>query len=526
MKKVWVIHPFLFALWPILFVYSQNLEHLSLSQIWTSVLVLLGFTLVFFFLLLVLLRNAMRAGLLLSLFLILFFSYGQAYRILWGGQGGESLTNRQSILMAAWAILYLAGTALLIRIKRGLEDITKIVNVVALVLVLTSAFNVGSYELRRKSVSKNDIHANQVKIEQTHPVQADMLPDVYYIILDGYARADVLADIYNYDNSGFLSFLREKGFFVASKSQSNYAHTALSLASSLNLTYLDAQAAEIGLDSTDREPLGTLIKNSAVIQFLKEQGYSIVAFPTGYSITDLDNADIYFGQTRSLNELEIGLLSSTPIPWLAANQSSSNPYASHAHRIRYTLDHLAETAQLPSPHFVFAHVLGPHPPFVLDEQGRDNFPEGEFNLGEGSHFLETNTRAEYLAGYTAQLTFITNRMESILDDLISQSSRPAIIIVQADHGPGSLLDWDHPENTYFRERLSILDAYLLPGTGAASLYDEITPVNTFRLIFNTYFGTDLQKLPDKSYFSTWERPYQFIDVTDDVRSDRPAPNPE
>ena len=43
----------------------------------------------------------------------------------------------------------------------------------------------------------------------------------------------------------------------------------------------------------------------------------------------------------------------------------------------------------------------------------------------------------------------------------------------------------------------------------------LTPVNTFRLIFNHYFGTDLELLKDESYFSTWDRPYEFVRFTDD-----------
>jgi hypothetical protein len=106
----------------------------------------------------------------------------------------------------------------------------------------------------------------------------------------------------------------------------------------------------------------------------------------------------------------------------------------------------------------------------------------------------------------------------VVDTILSRATRPTIIILQADHGPGLHLDWDNIDNTYHKERFSILNAYLLPNGGAADLYDEITPVNTFRVTLNRYFGTELELLPDRSYFSTWERPYQFYDVTEEVRS--------
>ena len=522
-KKPLAIHPFLFALFPILFVYSQNLEQLALSQIWTSVLILLGFTLVAFALFALILRDARRAGIILSLFLFLFFSYGYFYKLIWRGQTHDSLVPGYLVLLIAWVVIFAGGSALAIKVGRRLPDITKVLNIVALVLVITSLLNIGVFELRTGAGRQDDGGSKPIEIAQTRAVQADTLPDIYYIILDGYARADILTEVYDYDNSEFLDYLKQKGFYVADKSQANYAHTALSLASALNLGYLDDLAARVGLESNDRQPIEQVMKSNAVFQFLKQQGYATVAFATEYDPTDLDNADIFLGAGPALNTLQIGLITSTPIPWLVAGQSEFNPYAPHANRILYTLDHLPDTAQLPAPHFVFAHVLGPHPPFVFDEQGNEIQPDRAFNLGEGSHFFEGGgTREEYVKGYTAQLTFINGKVKAMIDELLSQSSRPTLIILQSDHGPGLLLDWDNPGNTYFKERLAILNAYLLPGGGSADLYPEITPVNTFRLIFNRYLGTDLEQLEDESYFSTWERPYEFINVTDDVRSDKPA----
>src|SRR5215211_254514 len=63
-------------------------------------------------------------------------------------------------------------------------------------------------------------------------------PDIYYIILDGYGRQDVLEEVYGYRNEEFLSYLRSRGFFVADEAHSNYIQTPLSLSSSLNFDYI------------------------------------------------------------------------------------------------------------------------------------------------------------------------------------------------------------------------------------------------------------------------------------------------
>ncbi len=65
-------------------------------------------------------------------------------------------------------------------------------------------------------------------------------PDIYYIILDGYGRGDVLKSVYGFDNEKFYNELENRGFFIARKSNANYAQTTLfSLASSLNMEYLE-----------------------------------------------------------------------------------------------------------------------------------------------------------------------------------------------------------------------------------------------------------------------------------------------
>jgi hypothetical protein len=80
-------------------------------------------------------------------------------------------------------------------------------------------------------------------------------------------------------------------------------------------------------------------------------------------------------------------------------------------------------------------------------------------------------------------------MLPILQTLISNSPNPPVIIVQGDHGMQG------------PNRLKNLSAFYLPGSGKDKLYPTITPVNTFRIVFNTYFGTNLPMLPDKSYKS-------------------------
>lgn len=160
---------------------------------------------------------------------------------------------------------------------------------------------------------------------------------------------------------------------------------------------------------------------------------------------------------------------------------------------------------------VIVHIVSPHPPFVLDKAGNSIVPNRPYLPGDGEAF-GGNSR-EYQRQYVEQLEYINKRILSAIDSILAESTTPPVIILQGDHGPGSLLRRDNINDTCIWERSSILNAYLLPGTKVDGVYPEITPVNTFRLIFNNYFGTNYDLLPDLTYFSPQSYPYDFTDVT-------------
>ena len=101
-------------------------------------------------------------------------------------------------------------------------------------------------------------------------------------------------------------------------------------------------------------------------------------------------------------------------------------------------------------------------------------------------------------------------------DSILANNKNSIIILQGDHGPCLLADWEKPDETCWKECYSILNAYYMPANVADKFYNSITPVNTFRIISNTYFGTSYKLLEDRSYFY---KKGKLIDVTDKVDSD-------
>jgi hypothetical protein len=159
-------------------------------------------------------------------------------------------------------------------------------------------------------------------------------------------------------------------------------------------------------------------------------------------------------------------------------------------RTLFTLDQLDKLSYIQGPKLVFAHIIAPHPPYVFGPAGE---PIEAADVGT----TKTQEGADH---YRDQALYISNRMKEIVPKIIANSNPPPIIVIQGDHGPTVA---SRP-----RSRMSNLNAYFLPGV-AAPVYPTVTPVNTFRIIFNAYFGQDLELLDDVSLYSDYTDPFNF-----------------
>jgi len=512
MKKLIVVHPLLFAVFPILALYAYNVAEVAPAEIVLPTAIVLGTTLFLLLLSGVLLRNLKKAGILLSIFLVFFFSYGHVANAV----EGWGVTYK--ILLPVWVLLIVCGAYFAIRTQRDLRTLTNILNTVAITLVIVPAISIAVHET---SAASHDITpADSVETNTVDLGEVDSLPDIYYIVLDRYASASTLKEIYDFDNSEFIDYLSDRGFYVASESSSNYLKTALCLASSLNMEYINYLSEEVGEESDDLEPIYAMLEDYEVWRFLKSRGYQFIHIGSWWEPTRENKyADININHCQvpefSMNLLETTMVypiveASSELPeWMRA------PFIGefrdlHRNSILYNFEKLAEIPSMEGPKFVFAHMFIPHEPYVFDR--------------DGNHLtLEEANERSRTVNYVDQLIFANSKVTALLDELLSSSEVPPIIILQADEGPFPLryeLDednfiWEEATEAEIREKMGILNAYYLPNVDTSLLYPSITPVNSFRVVFNLYFGADFELLPDKGYaFHSGRYPYKFIDVTD------------
>jgi hypothetical protein len=504
------VYPFAIAIYPILYLWAQNVRELDPADLVLPASIAVG-SVVALWGLLALRMDGARAGLMATVLYILFITVESAPAgVNQALTGLTGLWVRQQVhvppaLVVVLEILGTCALGLLIVWGPAAHRWVPHWNLFALVLILQPLGTVLPAWGRRPHNAPGDSpHALAVL---QRPARR---PDIYYIILDGFARADVLRELYGYDLDPFLARLERRGFYVARESTSNYCQTPLSLASSLNGRYLEQR------DSVQFPAPVHYFHHNAVIASLRPLGYRFATFSTGFDFTDDPEADFYLSPFAARGAFHQLLIESTPLRHLVRAQAERDSYAMSRERTLYLLKTLPEVARIPGPTFTVAHILSPHPPFLFGPDGADvSRHEVRYRLDDGDSFRRYYDvpATSFVEGYRAQVAFLARRVESVIEQILARSPEPPVIILQSDHGPGLGLNVTSAERTDHWERMSILNAYYFPKSRNAGLNPTVTPVNTFRILFNNEFGTHLALLPEESYYSPWDAPFDFTRVT-------------
>ena len=505
------LYPLLFAIFPLLAFYNSNIEKMKFIRIVELLEISVACTIGLWLLLNIFIKNRQKSSLLVTYFLLMFYSYGHVYNMLEGLLFKNPEGENNIGLFSFWLILLIVGGFLIIRLDKNLATFTRLICLIGIYLILISFFQIAYFNLRlNKIISPNlltDKVDNLLNLEELdRPLGKVSSPNIYYIILDGYASNEVLKDIYGYGNMEFVDFLESKGFNLALEARSNYSQTALSLASSLNMKYINYLTEVLGENSTNKIIASDMIKNNEVLKFLKKQGYQTIHFSSGWrGGTDRNRfADVNIYCVRN-NDLFTVLSLTTmfrPFENIIILRSTRE-------RILCTFARLASiSGDFDDPIFVFAHIVSPHPPFVFGSNG-EVINDSKLNKAND---LESWTNKE---AYLNQLKFINIEVKELVGKLTSDKNNLPIIIIQADHGSASTPGMEEYNPNLIQERMRPFVASYLPGKDNF-IPDSITPVNIFRLIFNNYFNTKYEVLENKVYFSTYGKPYKFIDVTDNI----------
>lgn len=491
LKADFPIHPFLFGIFPIILLYENNIFQVEITEILgPSILIISVISIVIFCCYLIKI-NLNKIALFLSIILFLNFSFRPIEELFininFFTLPRMGYTEYFAII---YFVLFLLSAYFIARTKKTLTEITKILNFISIILILTAVLYISLTLISsHNSINNNSTESKHIDFSGSSLQPSDR--DIYYIIPDRYPGADTLQGLYQYDNSPFINNLTKRGFHIINHSRSNYGETILSLPSSLNMEYLDSPLTY--------NRMMDKIENNNVMTFLKSQGYTIVFFRSAsYYTNENQNADIEYNErffnegtefqmALKQNSFFIRVINYLSVTFFKYQIIYPDGPDSKTNTLN-TLSNLSKISKIPGKKFIFTHFEIP-----------------KFIQEECDNSCKNNPR-DYEERYIADLNNFNLLLDQTLKEIINKSEPQPIIIIQSDHGvmfrpgiddPGFVQQWTYLDSDDYIP--NNFNAYYLPDGGDSILYPNITPVNSFRLIFNYYFNTSFEKLPDKTF---------------------------
>jgi hypothetical protein len=488
LKKIVVIGkysllPILTAIYPIIFHYTNNISNLGIlpfSQLGNLFTIMILIAVAVFALFYLFSRGQdLLASIAGFIFVIFFNIYGILFVWL---RGLDKFQMDHYLFLPFYALfaIYLAWVISTQIIKKYGTQFWNFSIIIVGSLLLFNLIKIVPVEFKKIEARNSSPQSTSVI---QNPTEFKNSPDIYFIILDEFAGFDAMRNYFKYSEiDTFKEFLISKGFFIAENSHADVPSTLPEISSRLNYEVISAPEGDL-------QTYYDAIDHNKVMQFLKERGYSTIVMDGLYyawSTQQSVQADYSFTPTDAYkggflnNEFEVLVLKNTMILPFLYNEKQDDPVAvRNRSMISYTLSHVSQIAQIPSPKFVYIHLMLPHAPFLFSATGKPLDPQYYMNWDD------------YLGNYIYATSVIHDYISTLLAS--SDPEHPPVIILQSDHGARNGPDGytNYLENYPEEYRTLILNAFHLPGCDTSKLSQDINPINTFPVVFNCYFNANI-----------------------------------
>lgn len=512
------LHPFLFAFASVLALMATSLNQTSLDDVAAALAGAFLFALAVYLAIAAIRRRFdARTAILASTWVVGGLFYAGLFRHLNSAlDGGYSMVATLPFALAAMLIV----TALIALVPFQLKIPHTVLNTIAAVMLLTPAWQAISYEWWNAD-ARNVYSADAAADALAEPGAAEAIaaasegqpPDIYHFIFDRYASEGILDRYYRVDNRAIGRFLEDNGFYLARNSHSNYLKTGHSLASTFYMDYLGLLDDE-RVAPNNWHPIHKMLDDHRVSRFLKARGYDFLQFGSWW-VGTYDNPVADENHPHGFSEFNMLYLRRTvlrplfhvlPDTPLTMRLDWDN---AQCQRVAPQIEAIKAIGNRADPTYVFAHILIPHGPYnfaadggcLTDEEARERGSE---------------------QGYIDHIAYANRIIEDIVTALLDERREPPVILIQADEGPFPERDgrvpWQEASAQELQIKTGILNAFYFPGEDYGALTSDVTPVNTYRIVFNEIFGARFPLLPDRIFaFPNTGALYDFHDVTEIVR---------
>ncbi len=477
-----LLAPLLFGIYPALYSFTRNAAMVNIASLgrvigaYTAlVVVLYGIFLLVYKRIWIKAANAATAALLFfNIYGIIYLELGKSdlFRV-------EHLTLLPLfILLAGYAVWFSSRLK-----KKNRALLWRGVMIVFSILTVLTILAIIPREVKKARVERISRQAATV----TTGVAAANSPDIYYLIFDEFSGFEAMRQYFKTaEVEPFKAFLEDNGFWVAENAFASSNHTVHQMSVRMNFT-------EYPYIQGDQPIWYAALVNSRGVELLKSKGYTTVVYEEismmHPALPDFNADYLYkynYSTDKDLGILfdEFGMLVADNTMLLAFDDlyRAGNPgEMAHLNFLRSVQEDLAHMEDVPSPRFVYAHLMIPHQPFIFNSDG---------SLVDSDFYRNWNY---YEGQYIYSMRYIEELVTGILEN--ADPARPPVIIVQSDHG--ARIRENNLELKGFPQNMlrNILFAMYLPGADTSTLTQDENPANTLPIVFNQYLGEQIELLP-------------------------------
>jgi hypothetical protein len=406
-----------------------------------------------------------------------------------------------------WVLLliFLAVSFLLIRkilrTDRIPARLFRLLNLILVVLVATELVTIW-YKGQALQRNKNLLYPDKTMSNNYIPsnIPDSVKPDIYFFVFDEYTNNKTLEKMWNFNNSSITDWLTSNQFFVPANSHANYNITFFSVPSTFNMNYISQEKIKEGISARNTLQASQSLSDNETFSMMEKENYDI-RFIAPFKNRFQDNGQGQYVDYLVDHQIDMQTLPGkfiAKIDWgLQTGKASSfnddeilRQLKIDYDTIRSAVDQIKKATDSNvhrKPHFVYGHLFITHEPHIFDSTG--NYISQRSGINRP--LFDT---------YISQVKYANSVIRELASWIMTHGRKNSIIIIEGDHGFRNFLEG----NDYYRRTPDSLRKYFLPNFSAfyfpggnySRLYDNMSPVNTFRIVFNQYFHQNFPLLKD------------------------------
>jgi hypothetical protein len=414
----------------------------------------------------------------------------------------NSLVHSYAFLLPAIGIAFIITFFILKKSNRNFSDLYLFLNTLFVILLLSETpHSIKRYQLDKEVHNLIDFRKEVSQQYVPKKQMPDSLkPDIFFIVFDALASSKSIEQALGSNNNGLDAYLEQQGFYVAKSSESNYNFTIHSISTAFNMSYLPTWIAPVMNDPKAYFWGCASILDNSLTDILQKENYQIFQYqPIAFNNKDwpyetyfqnLKDKHYYFKTLPgrifrdifwNYKRVNFNFIQNQQTKIINKRSEQKKEY------LNKTKELIQQSCSLSGKHkFVYGHFMIPHDPYVLDSVGRIK------------PALETivKDKNKEVQAYMDQVLYANKIIEELVSHIKNNNKKNSVIIIAGDHGYKSFTK----DKSGFA--FQNLHAFYFPDGKYETLYQSISPVNTFRAVLNKYYAAQLPYLKDSTIFVT------------------------